>query len=320
MSMRIVRGYRQLGLTLDAPAVTIGNFDGVHRGHQQVMQAALTAARRRGKEAVVCTFYPHTSVVLRPQSAPPMLQTLEQRLAAIADLGVDLAVVIPFDRELAATGHRSFVDEFLRGELHVGSLHVSKGFSFGRDKAGSTAYLERRAGECGFSVERVPPLVLEGAPVSSTRIRELLARGDLSTANELLGRPYAVVGPVVKGAGRGRQLRIPTANLAVRNGCLPARGVYVCDARVMGGVHPAVTNVGRRPTFDGSEEIVVEAHLLDGPTDLPGGEFYGDEMELAFLARLRDERRFESVEQLRSQIGRDIEAARAFRAESATRR
>jgi riboflavin kinase/FMN adenylyltransferase len=269
------------------------------------MRAALSAAHHRGVEAVVCTFYPHTTVVLRPDTAPPMLQTLEQRLAAIAGLGVDLTVVIPFDRDIAATGHRSFVDEFLCSQLHVGSLHVSKGFSFGRDKTGSTAYLEKRASECGFRVERVPPLLIDGQPVSSTRIRDLLAAGDIAKANELLGRPYAVVGTVVEGAGRGRGLRVPTANLEVRNGCLPARGVYVTEARLPDGPHSAVTNVGRRPTFGGSDALVVETHLLDG-----GGDLYGDEIEVAFLERVREERRFDSPEQLRAQIVRDIEAAR----------
>jgi riboflavin kinase/FMN adenylyltransferase len=247
--------------------------------------------------------------------APPLLQTLEQRLEAIASLGIDLGVVIPFDREIAATGHRRFVDEFLCQELSVGSLHVSKGFSFGRDKAGSTAYLERRSAEGGFAVERVPALIVDGAPVSSTRIRECLAAGDLPQANTLLGRPYAVVGEVVRGEGRGRRLRVPTANLQVRNGCLPARGVYVSEARLGDVVHPAVTNVGRRPTFDGSDEIVVETHLLEG-----GGDLYGNRLELAFLRRLRPERRFESSEELRAQIDRDIAAARAHFAGSPTRR
>lgn len=304
--MRVVNGYHGLGLELRAPAVTIGNFDGVHRGHQQVMRAALSGARDRGVESVVCTFHPHTAQVLRPDTAPPMLQTIEQRLAAIAELGVDVAVVIPFDRRIAATGHRSFVDEFLRGELRVGSLHVSKGFSFGRDSAGSTAYLEQRASECGFDVERVDPLIVGGLPISSTRIRGLIAEGDVAAAEQLLGRPYAVVGTVVSGAGRGRELRVPTANIDVRNGCLPAAGVYVCEARLQGEPHPAVSNVGYRPTFDGADGLVIEAHLLDG-----SGDLYGDEIELAFLARLRDECRFDSIATLRAQIARDISAARA---------
>jgi riboflavin kinase/FMN adenylyltransferase len=304
--MRIIKGYDDLQAGLVRPAVTIGNFDGVHLGHQQVMRAALAGADERGVASVVCTFHPHTAEVLRPGNGPPMLQTLEQRLASIASLGVDVAVVIPFDREIAATGHRRFVDSFLRAELDVGSLHVSQGFSFGRDSAGSTAYLERRAAECGFTVERVPPLIVGDEPVSSTRVRNRLALGDVEGAADLLGRPFAVVGSVVEGEGRGRRLRVPTANLAVGEACLPGRGVYVCTVSIEGQTHPAVTNVGRRPTFEGDGELVVETHLLDGARDL-----YDLQLELVFLRRLREERRFASAEALREQIAFDIGQARA---------
>lgn len=306
--MRVIRGYRHLGLDDRAPAVTIGNFDGVHLGHQRVMRAAVVAAERRGVPSVVCTFDPHTQHVLRPDAAPPLLQTLDQRLRAMGDLGLDLAVVIPFDRGVAATPPEGFVDRFLLGELHVGSLHLSSGFAFGRDKAGNRAYLERRAAACGFRVERVPALVVKGTPVSSTRIRDRLAQGAVAEAAQLLGRPYALVGEVVAGAGRGRHLDARTANLRVHNRCIPAHGVYVCEVAHEGEIHAAVTNVGVRPTFGAVGEATVESHLLDHD----GPSLYGLELEVRFLERLRDERRFESVGALRTQIAADVELARRF--------
>lgn len=306
--MHVTRGYHDLRLRLRATAVTIGNFDGVHVGHQAVMRAALTAATAHGGEAVVCTFDPHTAHVLRPQSAPPLLQTLEQRLRAIAALGVAHCVVVPFDHDVAATGHEHFVDDFLCRQLQVRSLHVSKGFSFGRDRAGSTAYLERRAAECGFTVERVPAVLVGGAPVSSSRVRELVTAGDVSAAAELLTRPFAVSGTVIPGAGRGRVIGTPTANLDARNGCLPGRGVYVTEAHYGGATVAAITNVGVRPTFETrSSASVIETHLLDHDAALHGGE-----LEVAFLARLRDERRFADAAALAVQIRADIEQARAI--------
>lgn len=312
--MRVTRGYHDLGLQLHAPAVTIGNFDGVHLGHQAVIGAALAAAAGRGGDAVVCTFDPHTAHVLRPTAAPPLLQTLEQRLRAIESLGVTHCVVIPFDREIAATGHRHFVDAFLRRELHVQSLHVSKGFSFGRDRAGSTAYLERRAKQCGFGVERVPAVLIAGEPVSSTRVRQLVAAGEVVEAARLLGRPYAVVGRVVAGAGRGRGIGVPTANLEPLNGCLPGRGVYVTEARLKGEEFAAISNVGVRPTFEPEATgLVIETHLLEGSEPLAGAD-----IEIAFLERLRDERRFESATALAAQIGVDIGLAREAHGRRAT--
>lgn len=302
--MRLIRGFVELGFDGASPAVTIGNFDGVHRGHQDVILSARDEARRRGVEAVVCTFDPHTMKILRPDSAPRLLQTLEQRLEAFSALEIDVTIVIPFDQVVARTGHRSFVDEFLVRQLHVGSLHVSTGFFFGRDRAGSTAYLERRAQECGFRVLRVPALQVGGVPVSATRIRELIESGQIGEANALLTRPYALSGAVVHGAGRGHGLSAPTANLAVQNGCLPASGVYVGQVRHGDGVHRAVANIGNRPTFDRGSARVIEAHLLNFTGDL-----YGEQIELELLERLRAERQFDSPQALAEQIQADIRRA-----------
>ncbi len=305
--MKVINGFRGLGLGLCSPAVTIGNFDGVHRGHQRVMRSAQAEAKARRTSSVVCTFHPHTERVLRPELAPPYLQTLQQRLAAIERLSVDLVVVIPFDESVARTPHQRFVDEFLIGELAVGSLHVSKGFSFGRDHAGSTAYLELRARESGFSVSRVSPAQAGGAPVTSTRIRDAISRGRIPEATDLLGRPHIIIGEVVRGSGRGRALHTPTANLRIESECVPARGVYATLVAVDGGLHPSVTNIGTRPTFNEGSEIVVETHLLNWDGDL-----CGTTLELSFIERLRAEKRFESADALQAQMRSDIERARGL--------
>jgi riboflavin kinase/FMN adenylyltransferase len=304
MAMRIVRGFDGLDLGLRRSAVTVGNFDGVHRGHQAVMAAAAAAAGERGATSVVCTFDPHTLKVLRPESAPLLLQTVDQRLNAIARVGIDLAVVIPFSHEIAATGRGGFVERFLCDELDVGSLHVSKGFQFGRDRSGKTSYLEERGSALGFDVVRVPPCFVEGVAVSSTRIRDAVRAGDVALAGDLLGRPYAVAGRVVEGAGRGSSLGRPTANVASDNECLPCSGVYSARVRMQEGLHDAVVNVGVRPTFESAGPLVIEAHVLDFDADM-----YGATVEVELIGRIRDEQRFSDAAALQQRIAADIEAA-----------
>ena len=303
--MRVVHGFRDLGLVLERPTATVGNFDGVHRGHQQVMRDAVAAAAQRGTKSIVCTFAPHTLEVLRPDKAPPLLQTLDQKLAAIQAVGVDVVVVIPFSAEIAATGRRRFVDEFLCGELGVGSLHVSKGFSFGRGRSGKTEYLEERAAELGFAVIRVEAQELDDEHVSSTRIREAVADGEVEVARRLLGRPFALSGEVVAGSGRGHGLGSPTANLRPDNDCRPACGVYAGFVRHGDSYEPAVINIGNRPTFESDGALCFEAHLLDFEGDL-----YSERLEFDFIARVRDERRFETPAELVVQIQADVAAAR----------
>ncbi len=304
--MRVVRGFRNLDLHLDRPAVTIGNFDGVHLGHQEVMRRTTDGARQRGAKAVVCTFDPHTMAVLS-DNPPAPLQTTEQRIAAIEAVGVDVAVVIPFDRQIAAIGRRRFVDDFLIAELDVGSVHVSEGFSFGRERAGRTAYLESRAEDAGFSVERVPPVVVDGEPISSSRVRELIRKGKIEAAAALLGRPYTLAGEVVSGKGRGRLLAAPTANLELGNICTPRRGVYVAEVRLGGDTHQAVANIGSRPTFEAHGDLVAEAHLLDFAEPI-----YGRNIELALLRMLREERAFPDGAALAAQIQDDVRATRQY--------
>ena len=303
--MQVVRGFRQLDLALQRPAATVGNFDGVHRGHQQVMRDAVAAAAARETLSVVCTFDPHTTQVLRPEEAPQLLQTLDQKLTAIEAIGVDLTVVIPFSPEIAATGRRAFVDDFLCGELGVGSLHVSKGFSFGQGRSGKTQYLEERATEMGFSVHRVEARELDSEFVSSSRIRDAVRSGDVELARHMLGRPFALSGEVVAGSGRGRALGMPTANLAPGDGCVPALGVYAGFVRGTGIYVPAVMNVGHRPTFETEGPLCFEAHLLDFEGDL-----YEQCLEFDFVARVREERKFPTPAELVTQIESDVAIAR----------
>lgn len=287
--------------------LTIGAFDGVHLGHQQILKQLTAGAHAKGAPAVVLTFAPHPEEVLRGPRSRFYLNTPSQQAEQLAALGVDVLVRQPFTKETAATSAGDFV-QLLKEHLGLEQLWVGHDFALGRNREGDFATLQTLGAQLGFSLHPVPALELDGAPVSSSRIRALLAEGDVSAAARLLGRPFALAGEVVAGAQRGRGIGIPTANIAVDEKlALPANGVYVTRARLGGQEWGAVTNVGLRPTFaDGTLAPVVEAHLLD----YAGAEFYGQQLELDFLARLRAEQRFDGVEALLAQIRQDIEAAR----------
>ena len=288
-----------------SPAATVGNFDGVHRGHQALIGTAVAAARDRAGTAVVLTFEPHPSRVLSPHRAPSALMTLEQKAEVLAGLGVDLLAVLPFSLELAGRTPGEFARLVLAEALGARLIVVGTNFRFGRGRAGDLAQLRELGRSLGFEVEGLAPLLHEGAPISSSRVREALARGAVEAVPALLGRRYFVDGTVVRGAGRGRTIGVPTANLEVVNETLPGGGVYACWARTEEGpLRPAVANVGRRPTFGGGQ-VTVEAHLLDEDADL-----YGRHLRLEFEARLREERTFPGPDALRAQIQQDIAAAR----------
>ncbi len=302
--MKVLRGFAGIELGDAGTVVSIGNFDGVHIGHQAVIGSAVRAARQRELMSVVCTFDPHTRVFLRPDAPPRLLETLAQRLGAIETLGVDVAVVIPFDKAVAALPREEFVTDFLCRALGTVELHVSQAFTFGAGGKGNVEYLETIAAEHGFGVQVVGSVMSGGGTVSSSRIRDALEAGRVAAAAALLGRPFSLVGTIVAGAGRGRGLGAPTANLAVENTFTPGRGVYVTEARVAGVAYPAITNVGVRPTFEDDGELTVETHLLDHRASL-----YGEPMELAFRKKLRDEARFESADALAAQIAEDVRQA-----------
>jgi riboflavin kinase/FMN adenylyltransferase len=286
-------------------ALALGNFDGVHLGHQAVLERVLASARTQRVTAVLVTFDPHPAEVLAPERRPRLLQTKRQKLAALDEAGMDGVLVLPFDLALAALSAEEFLDRLCRALSPV-SIHVGVGFRFGRERGGDVALLRTVGARHGFAVEEVPAVEIDGARVSSSRIRELVLAGRVEVARHLLGRPYALEGRVVRGDGRGAALSFPTANLAMENELPPLRGVYVTETVAQALRWPSVTNVGVRPTFDGSR-LTVESHLIDYEGDL-----YGERVEARFLARLREERRFADPTSLADQIARDRAAAVAW--------
>jgi len=303
--MRIVRELDSAPPDVRPSAVALGTFDGVHLGHRAILGTALRRAREVGVEAVACTFDPHPIEVLQPDRAPRPITPLDERLALIGETGVDAVVVLAFTRALAAVEPEAFVKDVLLDRLHAREIVVGYNHRFGRGARGDARLLEDLAGRLGFRAHVVPPMTVDGVAVSSTEIRAALHRGDVRSAARGLGRPYAIAGRVTTGAGRGRTLGFPTANIAPDRPLLVARGVYRGGVTVDAGQHAAVVNVGVRPTF-GEDTLAVEAHLLDF-----AGDLYGREVRLDFLDRLRDEMRFPSVEELKAQVSRDIAAARS---------
>jgi riboflavin kinase/FMN adenylyltransferase len=290
-----------------SPAVAIGNFDGVHVGHRALLEATVRWARQHQGTAAALTFDPHPARVLAPERAPAALSTAAQKAELLGGLGLDAIAVLPFSLEVARLEPEEFVRRILVAELGIQWVVVGEGFRFGRAQAGTVGRLEALGRELGFGVEAIAPVLLEGQPVSSSRVRDALAVGDVALARALLGRSYFVDGSVVRGDQRGRTLGFPTANLALANELLPSRGVYAGRLRGPDGVwRPAVVNRGTRPTFGGEGETV-EAHVLDFEGDL-----YGAGVRLAFEERLRGELRFSGAAALVAQIELDVARARAL--------
>ncbi len=288
-----------------AASVTVGNFDGVHRGHQALVREAVAGARAASGTSVVLTFDPHPSQVLSPDRAPASLMTLDQKAEILSGLGVDRVAVLPFTRELSEQEPEAFAREVLAVALGARLVVVGSNFRFGRGRAGDVTRLLALGRSLGFAVRAVEPVWHEGAPISSSRVREALARGAVASARDLLGRDFFVDGRVVRGDGRGRTIGIPTANLEALNEIRPRAGVYAARVRTPEGMaRPAVVNIGRRPTYDG-DTFTFEAHLLDFTGDL-----YGSHLRVAFVERLRDERKFADSEALVAQIQADIARAR----------
>ena len=287
-------------------ALTLGNFDGVHRGHQALVAETVAWARTAPGGAAVLTFDPHPARILNPSQAKTALMTLDQKAEVIASLGVDRLVVLPFTERVARMSAEDFARLVLREALGAARVVVGPDFRFGRGRAGDVLALTGLGGFLGFQVRGLAPLLEDGAPISSSRIRNFLGSGDVAKARDLLGRPFYVDGTVVRGEGRGRSLGFPTANVAPRNETLPLLGVYACRVRLGGGLGPwpAVANLGQRPTFGGGE-AVLEAHLLDFEGDL-----YGQEARIEFVERLRAERTFPGKVELLEQIRADVLAAR----------
>jgi riboflavin kinase/FMN adenylyltransferase len=303
--MQIVRGLEAFPPDAAPSAVALGAFDGIHLGHRAILGTAVSLAQQGRLRAVACTFDRHPTEVLQPDRAPVPITSLEERLELIAETGIDTTVVIPFTPAIAATEAKAFVQDVLIGTLKAHEVVVGFNHRFGRGARGDAQLLETLAGPLGFRAHVVPALTVDGVAVSSSEIRSALQRGDLPAAARLLSRPYSIRGTVVRGAGRGRTLGFPTANVKTERPLGLPVGVYVCRLLVGTRQHQAVVNVGFRPTF-GETELAVEAHVLDFTGDL-----YDERVTLTFIRRLREERKFPNVDALRQQIALDVDAARA---------
>jgi riboflavin kinase/FMN adenylyltransferase len=300
--MRIIHAADELKPAGRKTCLGIGFFDGVHLGHQQIIRQTITDARQHEAIALVITFDRHPNTVVAPSRVPPLVYSLPQKLRAIEALGTDTLLLIPFNKAFSEQTGEAFIRGLARDLGHVQSLCVGANFVFGHKRDGNVELLRKLGAELLFVVHGLAAVSLNGRAVSSTRIREAIRAGDLDRVSQMLGRAYSLAGPVVRGDGLGHQLGFPTANLDATGLALPPHGVYAVHAETGGKTYRAVLNIGLRPTLQNpNPQLRVEAHLIDF-----AGELYGQEMELAFVDKLRPEARFPSLAELRTQIARDI--------------
>lgn len=299
-------------LQLERSVLTIGSFDGIHIGHQSIIQQLVDSARQASVPSVVLTFFPHPAVVLRGRRPAFYINSPEEKAERLGHLGVDYVITQKFDHQLSLITADEFL-EWIVARLNFGGLWVGENFALGHQRQGNVVYLQSSGKEWGFDVNIVSPVFEGGEIVSSTRVREALRAGDVARVWKYLGRPFVIPGEVVKGSGRGKGLGIPTANLSVwEERAYPGPGVYACQVIFQGERLDAVTNIGIRPTFDDDlEKPIIEAHILDYERDL-----YGQSIEVAFIDRLRDERKFSGPDELLAQIDRDIARAREILVDS----
>jgi riboflavin kinase/FMN adenylyltransferase len=303
--MTIIRAATELNAGPRKVCLAIGFFDGVHLGHQHIIRQTISDARQHEAVALVVTFDRHPNTIVAPARVPPLICSLQRKLRAIEALGADTLLLLHFDKPFSQQTGEEFVRRLSRELGHIQSLCVGANFVFGHKRSGNVDLLKRLGQELKFAVHGMSAVSLDGKAVSSTRIREAIQGGDLDAAGQMLGRTYSLSGKVIEGDGVGRKLGFPTANLDVTGLALPPRGVYAIHAEVEGKAQRAVLNIGNRPTLNQPTPVLhVEAHLLDFTGDL-----YGKELEVTFVDRLRDEKKFNSLEELRAQIGRDIQAA-----------
>jgi riboflavin kinase / FMN adenylyltransferase len=293
-------------LTLDRSWLTIGTFDGVHLGHQQIIEALVEGSRAADLPAVVVTFFPHPQLVLKEESRPFYLTLPETRARLLGQLGVDYVYTCPFDKETSQLSAKEFISR-LYDQFHFEKLLIGYDFALGKDREGNAEVLRSIGREMGYSVEQIPPYYFKGSLVSSSRIREQLREGNVRTAAALLGRDFEVTGRVIHGDDRGKSLGFATCNLEVHPQLVNLKpGVYACKAEIQGSTWKAVTNIGFRPTFgEDLESPRIEAHLLDF-----SGDLYGQQVRLSFVEHLRDEKKFPEVSGLIAQIQRDIAQTR----------
>lgn len=289
--------------------LALGFFDGVHLGHQQIIRQTITDARHHEARSLIVTFDRHPNTVVAPDRAPALIYPLSQKLAVIDSLGVDLTLLLHFDKQFSQRNGEDFIRSMAKGTGQIRSICVGANFVFGHKRSGNVDLLRKLGNELKFTVHGLAAVALDGKAVSSTRIRQAISSGELDAASQMLGRAYSLVGEVIEGDKLGRQLGFPTANLDVTGLVLPPSGVYAAQAKAAGKLHRCVVNIGSRPTLRTPQpQLRVEAHLLDF-----SGELYGQVLDLFFIEKLRDEKKFPSLTELRHQIVQDVlEAERRF--------
>ncbi len=304
--MHVFRHLEEIPADWTSTVVSIGNFDGVHCGHQHVLARVVERAKQSGARSMAVTFDPHPVRVLRPESAPLLITPLDQKIAGLAKTGVDATLVITFDKQFSSTTPRDFARKIVAGSLRASEVHEGANFHFGHRAEGDCEKLKQFGKEFGFKVFVYPEMRLRGEPVSSSRIRQLLSAGEVSKARHLLGRPFSIVSTPAKGRGYGSRYTVPTINLAPYSELVPKNGVYVTCTRVARETFESVTNVGTRPTFAG-ESFAIETHLLNfHPVDLDEST----DVEISFLKWLRPEIKWPHPEALKEQIGKDVKKAK----------
>lgn len=287
-------------------AVAIGNFDGMHRGHQELLRRLVQEARNRGLLSAALTFDPHPARVLRPSQVPALLGTLAQRLAAFDAIGIEAVLVMRFDESLARMTAEEFAEVVLAQTMRARIVLVGSNFRFGHKQLGDVNVLQECGRRWGFEVQIAEPVQQGGAVISSSAVREEVREGEMDEAAKMLGRPFSLAGEIQTGTGTGRKVVVPTLNLKTDQEMLPKKGVYASETIVAGETYKSVTNVGMRPTFEGVR-LTIESHLFDFDKNVTSGP-----MEIRFLKRLRDEQKFASTEALKAQILQDIEAAKQY--------
>ena len=304
--MKIFHGIENANI-LKPTVLTLGVFDGLHLGHQRIMQTVVERAKATGAHATAITFDPHPRAVLHPESAPPLLQTLDQRLANFEVLGIEQAIVVKFDREFAGQPAEDFLANIILDRLHAKEVYLGKGFAFGKNRGGNIELLRRMSGQLGFVADEVEEVRIRGQRISSSAIRKLLDEGRINLARRMLGRPYGVEGVVIRGNRRGHAIGFPTANVKPHNRVIPKYGVYATATLIDGIWRKSITNIGVRPTFETEAEPSIESYIFDFD-----GELYGDVVRVRFLHRIRDERKFSGIDELKSQIEKDSRRARNY--------
>jgi riboflavin kinase/FMN adenylyltransferase len=304
--MKIFHGTDNAGIARGT-VLTLGVFDGLHLGHQKIMETVVGRAKAIGAVPTAITFDPHPRAVLHPENAPPLLQTLDQRLANFEVLGIKQTIVIRFDKDFAGIDAETFLRDIVYERLQAREVYLGKGFFFGKNRGGNIELLREMSRKLGFFADEVDEVCLRGQRISSSKIRKLLADGKVNLARRMLGRPYGVEGQIIHGFERGRTIGFPTANLHPQNRVIPKYGVYATATLIENVWRRSVTNVGVRPTFEGDKEPSIESYVFDFDGDL-----YGDVLRVRFLHRIRDERKFGGIDELKKQIAKDSETARSY--------